>query len=117
MAEFSSSAAIQPMPPFPSDVHIKAPAITPETATIISSFRDKLKANSSYYKSLEDWLTDSTLQRVLIARKYDETAAYELIQKALEWRMKRQPHLFEQMDGWEDRMKLESETGKIYIPG
>ena len=94
-----------------------APAITAETTAAIGRFRERVKTNSQHFVSLEDWLTDHTLQRFLIARKYDENAAFALIEKAIEWRMKRQPHKFEQTTGWKERMKHESETGKIYIPG
>jgi hypothetical protein len=36
---------------------------------------------------------------------------------ALEWREKRKPSEIDTLDGWEEKMSKESETGKIYCPG
>lgn len=63
------------------------------------------------------WLTDDVLMLFLIARRFDIPRTCEKVKVAQTWRNSRKPHLIDSEPGWEDKMRAEGETGKIYVPG
>ncbi len=111
MSAFSASEDC----PFPADIHICTPPPSEAVLAQIERLRTRLKAESEYFADSAEWLTDSMLHRFLIARGMDEGRAFDMVQVALAWRAKRQPHRFEQTEGWAERISKEGETGKSFL--
>ena len=106
-------------PPFPTDVHLKtaAPSSVEERSALVD-LRDALEqGKNEHYAYNRTWCTDTQLVRFLVARNYDVEKAKNLTLSACEWRAKRKPGEMEAQPGWEDEMKTEAATGKIYVPG
>jgi hypothetical protein len=118
-ATSTSAPSIAPMAcPFEPTVHLHSPQVTPEIATTIATLRSSLADEEVYQKYLDSWCSDAQLHRFLIARNYDIPKTREMLLSALNWRLNRVPVAgVESLPGWEEKMSLEGETGKIYIPG
>jgi hypothetical protein len=85
---------------------------------VVLELRDSiLEAEPALYESHREWITDETLMRFLIARKFDCSAALTLISEALKWRELRQPSRLLADPDSTAKMSIEAETGKIYFPG
>jgi hypothetical protein len=106
-------------PPFPVDVHLKTAVPTSvEERTALVDLRDALEqGKSEHYVYNRAWCTDAQLVRFLVARNYKVDKALALTLSACEWRAKRKPGEIETHAGWEEEMKTEAATGKIYVPG
>jgi hypothetical protein len=106
-----------PVPPFDSDTHIRSADMTLEQLSKVAELRAMLD-NHHLYTAYRAWCTDSQLQRFLIARLWNTRPAYDLVISALTWRSTRIPTGgVESLCNWEESMKTESDTGKMYING
>lgn len=104
--------------PFPREVHLCTPEPNAEQKSAIDSFRASI--NETYAElatAHSTWLTDVTLMRFLIARKFNAEASLSLIGTALRWRESRHPEKLGEAVDWAETMGRESATGKIYNPG
>jgi hypothetical protein len=105
---------------FNSAVHIRNPDPNASQITDIEAIKLALtssKDSNELYLNHLDWINDKQIFRFLTARNFDRNAALDLSIEALKWREHRQPSRVHLMPNWEEKMKKENETGKIYIPG
>lgn len=102
--------------PFPPAIHIKCDDGNGKYATKIQEFRSSL-VDHPLYSDFKEWLSDEQLLRFLVAKDFVMTKSHALICDALKWRSERKPHEIERQPGWQDKLKHEAMTGKIYIPG
>ena len=106
---------------FDSSVHLMTAEATQEQCEAIVLFRAELKKLSGIYEEYEFWLTDSMLQRFLIARQYNISKSFKMLEQALSWRKGRNPDRFFRAPGLQPpdiaRFEHECQTGKTYIAG
>ena len=107
------------VPPFPPEIHLKTPSpANAEQRAALLELRDLLeKSHNASYNYARSWCTDAQLVRFLVARNYHIPRAFVLTLSACEWRATRKPSEIERQPGWEDMIRHECETGKIYCPG
>jgi hypothetical protein len=108
--------------PFDKSIHLLTYEPNNDQSILINELKIKLQEESTLYKSsnhLQEWCTENCILRFLIARNYDITKSYDMINGAMRWRMDRKPHEIdiEMYENWEKTMRNEGKTGKIYIPG
>jgi hypothetical protein len=113
-----ATAEMEPVaPPFDADTHIRSPDMTPEQLAKVQELRSMLE-HHHLYVAYRRWCTDSQLQRFLIARLWNLKPAHDLVILALTWRSTRIPvGGVESLPNWEETMKNETDTGKMYING
>ena len=100
--------------PFERAIHFKTPNPDDEQKKTLKDFREKLEVEGGdAYNSYKNWCSDGQLVRFLVARHYNLHAAFDLIMSALKWRSDRRPNEIELKEGWDEKMSIECETGKI----
>lgn len=105
------------IPPFDADTHLRSPNMTAEQLEKVAELRVMLEKQKLYHE-YHQWCTDAQLQRFLIARLWNLKASHDLVVSALTWRSTRIPvGGVESLPNWEEKMKLENDTGKMYING